>query len=219
MLRPARQILDFLLPEMENKRGSLVVVLAGYRKPMEDLMAFNEGLPSRFPSAFTFPDYEDAELLSILRGVLAADTPRFTLRDDRHARILSRRLGRMRGQVGFGNARAVRNAYERAVARQSARVLRERAEGGAPDPLLLERDDLLGPKAVDAVACPALAQLRAMRGLGQVKGAVESLLELVRTNAELEEQERPVRDLNLNRVFVGNPGTGGWGRSCGREGR
>ncbi len=42
------QVLDYLLPEMENRRGKLVVVLAGYAKPMEELMGHNEGLPSRF---------------------------------------------------------------------------------------------------------------------------------------------------------------------------
>jgi hypothetical protein len=43
------QVLDYLLPEMENRRGKLVVVLAGYKKPMEErVMAYNEGLPSRW---------------------------------------------------------------------------------------------------------------------------------------------------------------------------
>lgn len=42
------QVLDYLLPEMENRRGKLVVVLAGYQEQMEGLMAHNEGLPSRF---------------------------------------------------------------------------------------------------------------------------------------------------------------------------
>lgn len=42
-------MLDALLPEMENRRGKLVVVFAGYKKQMEGLLAYNEGLPSRFP--------------------------------------------------------------------------------------------------------------------------------------------------------------------------
>ena len=40
---------------------------------------------------------------------------------------------------------------------------------------------------------------------------MDDLLGLIRTNAELEEQERPLKEVNLNRVFLGNPGTGGDG--------
>lgn len=41
-------MLDTLLLDMENRRGKLVVVFAGYQKQMEELLAHNEGLPSRF---------------------------------------------------------------------------------------------------------------------------------------------------------------------------
>jgi hypothetical protein len=34
---------------------------------MEDLLSYNEGLPSRFPSQFTFDDYQDDELLAIFQ--------------------------------------------------------------------------------------------------------------------------------------------------------
>jgi hypothetical protein len=34
------------------------------------------------------------------------------------------------------------------------------------------------------------------------------LLRLIKMNAELEEQERPLKNVCLNRVFLGNPGTG-----------
>lgn len=37
---------------------------------------------------------------------------------------------------------------------------------------------------------------------------MHDLLGLIRTNAELEEQERPLKEVALNRVFLGNPGTG-----------
>ncbi|KAG2452041.1 hypothetical protein HYH02_003079 [Chlamydomonas schloesseri] len=208
------QVLDALLPELENRRGKLVVVLAGYKKPMEELMAYNEGLPSRFVQEFTFADYSDEELFTIFNDLIANDpavpdpAKRFKVADVKHLRIAARRLGRQRGMTGFGNARAVRNAYEQAQRRQSARVLKERGAGGAPDPLLLQRDDLLGPKHLDVSSCSALRELEAMRGLKAVKQAVSDLLGLIRTNAELEEAERPLKEVNLNRVFLGNPGTG-----------
>ncbi|KAG2495742.1 hypothetical protein HYH03_006339 [Edaphochlamys debaryana] len=203
------QVLDYLLPEMENQRGKLVVVLAGYRKQMDDLMAHNEGLPSRFAQEFTFPDYSDDELHTIFKNLIESDkAPRFTLADPRHLRIAARRLGRGRGMTGFGNARAVRNTFEAAQRRQAARVLAERDAGGQPDPLRLEREDLLGPRHLDASGCAALRELRGMRGLAAVKQQVDDLLGLIATNAELEEAEQPPKQVNLNRIFLGNPGTG-----------
>eukprot|EP00397_Hematodinium_sp_SG-2012_P000289 GEMP01000289.1.p1 GENE.GEMP01000289.1~~GEMP01000289.1.p1 ORF type:complete len:2487 (+),score=732.48 GEMP01000289.1:46-7506(+) len=200
------QILDYLLPEMENMRGKLVVVVAGYAKKMDDLFAHNEGFPSRFPHTFTFADYTDAELLAIFLDIIQVSP--FHLKEDRVARIATRRLGQQRGAVGFGNARAVRNLYDNALTQQATRVLRERDEGRSPDPFLLERDDVLGPRGINAKSCPALAQLEAMRGLQSVKNSIQTMLKTVETNAELEEQERPMRQMTLNRVFLGNPGTG-----------
>ncbi|MEW5300661.1 MAG: hypothetical protein WDW36_003575 [Sanguina aurantia] len=202
------QVLDYLLPEMENKRGTLVVVLAGYQEPMEALMAYNEGLPSRFPLEYTFADYTDAELCIILNGVIAADTPTFRLQDPRHAVIAAQRLGRMRGTFGFGNARAARNLYEATLTRQSARVIRQRQQGLKPETMLLEREDLLGPMHIDHASSKALRELSVMQGLGSVKASVDSLLQIIRTNAEREELGKPVQEVCLNRVFLGNPGTG-----------
>ncbi len=66
------------------------------------------------------------------------------------------------------------------ITRQSARVLAERAAGASPDPLLLVREDLLGPKDLDASGSAPLQKLRAMRGLHRVKESVELLLELIK---------------------------------------
>ena len=101
-----------------------------------------------------------------------------------------------------------------AITRQSGRVLRERGQGLEPDKLALQRDDLLGPKGVDSQSSEAIRELEAMQGLGRVKEAVSMLGELISTNAELEEVEMPLKRVCLNRVFLGNPGTGAtWCRS------
>ncbi|KAL6759018.1 P-loop containing nucleoside triphosphate hydrolase protein, partial [Haematococcus lacustris] len=202
-------VLDYLLPEMENRRGKLVTVLAGYQKQMESLLGYNEGLPSRFSRCITFPDYSDKELLKILLDIIAEGKPQpFKLQDEKHARIAARRLGRQRGTVGFGNARAVRNFYEQAVARQSARCVEEQQRGWYPNLWLLRRDDLLGPKQLDVSSSSALQELQAKVGLQSVKDSVANLLQLIATNVELEEAEKPVKEVALNRVFLGNPGTG-----------
>ena len=47
-----------------------------------------------------------------------------------------------------------------------------------------------------------------MIGLRSVKNSVETLVEMIRTNAHLEEQEKPLDHVSLNGCFIGSPGTG-----------
>jgi hypothetical protein len=206
-------ILDMLLTEMEEWRGKLVVVFAGYKKPLEDLFAHNVGLPSRFNSTFEFEDFTDTELTTVLLSGFKA-LQGYTLESEKHVRIAARRLGRQRGQVGFGNARAVRNFIEKVQELQSARLLRERRSSGAStkagrELYLFRRDDLLGPRVTASFmqSSKALKELNAQIGLEEVKESVAALLSTLETNSELEENEGKLQEVLLNRLFVGNPGT------------
>ena len=135
---------------------------------------------------------------------------KFTVSDAKWSRIAIRRLGKGRGRLGFGNARAVRNLFETTRNRQAARIEQERKHRRSPNIFLFERNDLLGPRAdMDSLKrSRAYQTLLAMEGLKEVKAAVEQLLTLVQQNAVREDAEQPMLDIALNRVFVGNPGTG-----------
>jgi hypothetical protein len=69
--------------------------------------------------------------------------------DESYLRMLSMRLGRCRGQVGFGNARVVRVAFEAARTRQATRIRELQEQGIACNIFLLTRDDLLGPMVTE----------------------------------------------------------------------
>jgi Cdc6-like AAA superfamily ATPase len=117
---------------METYRDSLVVAFAGYKKDMDKLFEYNEGLPSRFPETLSFPDYTDEQLLAILCSLMASkksstgnsgnssssssSSLRFAAAvdggDDRWAKVAVARIGRLRGTRGFGNARAVRTLFD-----------------------------------------------------------------------------------------------------------
>lgn len=79
-----------------------------------------------------------------------------------------------------------------------------------PLPPLLNSSLLLPLSSQEALGrSAALAELRALDGLSEVKSEVEALLDAAVANAAKEEAEEPVQhDLKLHRVFVGNPGTG-----------
>ena len=49
-------------------------------------------------------------------------------------------------------------------------------------------------------------ELERMLGLESVKRSVNGLLRLIETNTEREENEQPLQEVALNRIFLGNPG-------------
>ena len=183
----------------------------------EQLLAFNSGaLNSRLRRRYALPDFDDAELTQLIHSQLKSTRPKYGVSDDKYVRIAARRLGKGRGAVGFANARATKALLEAALERQTARVLAERRAaagsggGGAVDIFELNRLDLIGapPALLTPENCAPLRALREMEGLGHVKGSIDALLKIAESNAQREELELPPSEVSLNRIFLGNPGTG-----------
>ena len=59
-----RECLTELTKALEDCRGDLVVIVAGYSKPMEKFFDSNPGLKSRFNTFIEFPDYTADELVA-----------------------------------------------------------------------------------------------------------------------------------------------------------
>lgn len=208
-----KAVLDYLLAEVENLRGKVSFVIAGYDKQMETFFAHNPGFPSRFPIQMRFNDYSDDELLKILqRQVDRKYKGRMAIEDGPdglYFRIAARRIGRGRGKEGFGNARAVENALAQMEKRQSTRLRQARRSGAKPDDHFLTKEDIIGPEpSATLVNCKAWQRLNEMIGLAEVKQEVRILLDSLTTNYQRELEEEPLMSFSLNRVFIGSPGTG-----------
>jgi hypothetical protein len=115
-----REAIDGIVKQVEDRRGSMVVILAGYPAEMAALIAANPGLESRFPKTIHFPDYTDDELLAIL-GALATKL-RYHLTADAEEAAVTWFAAHRRGR-GFGNGRLARNLFEAAVGRHASRLL------------------------------------------------------------------------------------------------
>jgi SpoVK/Ycf46/Vps4 family AAA+-type ATPase len=208
------QVLDFLLAEVENLTGKIVFVLAGYQRPMEKFFAHNPGLPSRFPHELKFEDFDDTELMTILEIWIEKTWKSQMKVDDElgglYCRILARRIGRGRGQEGFANARAVENVMAKVTERQTERLMKCRRQGGSQvDDFFLDREDMIGPDPSQGLrSSKAWQTLQDMIGLAEVKRTVESLMDTIQYNYRRELDEQPVVGYSLNKVFLGNPGTG-----------
>ena len=116
-----REAIEVLLKNMEDRRDDLIVIAAGYSGLMEKFIHSNPGLESRFNKYFYFEDYTGPQLMEIFQSmcqkngyVLSPEAAQWAEQD-----FLSLYEGR---DENFGNARDVRNLFEKAVSRQSDRV-------------------------------------------------------------------------------------------------
>ena len=116
------EAVDTLVKMMEDHRDDLVVIVAGYREEMEQFLRSNTGLISRFNKFITFEDYSEQQLLEILT-VMAEQAGMVV--EDTAVKKLGLYLASMNEQErrDFGNARGVRNVFERMIVNQANRIV------------------------------------------------------------------------------------------------
>ena len=121
-----QEAISTLLKRMEDDRDKLVVIIAGYPDEMKRFIDSNPGLQSRFTRYINFPDYTDQELFDIFKLYLKKN--QYTITDDA-AELLRNNLNYVVAHKtkNFGNARYVRNIFERAIEQQANRLSTKRS--------------------------------------------------------------------------------------------
>jgi probable Rubsico expression protein CbbX len=133
------EAIEILLQVMENQRDELVVILAGYKEPMDKFYESNPGLSSRIANHIDFPDYTTPELLQIAKLMLQDQQYRLTP----DAEIaLEKYIERRKEKPLFANARSIKNALDRARMRQANRIFDSRGQ-------VLTKKDLVNLEASD----------------------------------------------------------------------
>ncbi len=116
-----QEAIDILLKRMEDYRDRLVVVVAGYTDEMTTFIESNPGLKSRFNRYFYFDHYKPEELLAIFASM--AGKSHFNLTPATRNKLL-RIFEELYGSrdKAFGNARLVRNLFEKSIEKQANRL-------------------------------------------------------------------------------------------------
>src|SRR5215472_5014870 len=216
--RFGNEAVQALLKRAEDDRDNLIVVLAGYQRQMEDFLASNPGLNSRFAMRVKFGGYSPAELLALAQAALAQ---RGESLDPEAAATLARMMddvGRRRVADELGNGRFVRNLLEKAGQARDVRVMAGGPEPPAAELMTLRAGDLerafseLTSRFRGYTEAPtvedALAELDELIGLEPVKRQVHEIAAQLRVARLRDRQGLASQPPARHFVFTGPPGTG-----------
>ncbi|GHA52922.1 MULTISPECIES: right-handed parallel beta-helix repeat-containing protein [Streptomyces] len=219
-----QEAVETLMKLMEDHRDEIVVIVAGYSEQMDQFLASNPGMASRFARTVEFPNYSTGELVTIVRGLCAKHYYELS---DSAMEALRRYFEDVPKGPTFGNGRVARQVFEEMISRQASRLAAD-PPGDDYELNVLTGDDVLtapvaktgtereepgkgavpGSTAVasgpGARAEAAVRRLRAMSGLASAREALTSRL------LELAESRAPAADLvrSAGVVLDGPPGSG-----------
>jgi probable Rubsico expression protein CbbX len=141
------EAIEILLQVMENQRDDLVVILAGYKQPMDKFYESNPGLSSRIANHIDFPDYSVEELLKIAKMML--DEQQYQLTPEAEI-ALREYITKRKEKPLFANARSIKNALDRARMRQANRIFDSRGQILTKKELVnIEAEDILQSTVFD----------------------------------------------------------------------
>jgi Cdc6-like AAA superfamily ATPase len=173
---------------------------------------YNSGLKSRLEhNVFNFADYTVEELARIFQKQVARDKGGWAIESEGAALVAARRISRSRGAKGFGNARASDTLRKHAIEAAYTRFAEEEERSGVKSPHIILLSDIIGPSPMNNPAIASLLKQVHKAGWDLENGPYEKFCLIVRQmeeNYQLELQGLPPRDIQLNALMVGPPGTG-----------
>lgn len=203
-----REAIDALVKGVEDHRNEFVVILAGYREEMQELISTNVGLESRFTKFIDFPDYTEEELLEIAKLMASEQHYKFSADGEL---AFKEKITKKKVNKKFGNARAVRTLMSDAYSEKAINF--DANETSVDYMTILTPADFGIDLSKDSAqkAKDAIAKLDKLTGLKDVKYEIKSTVKMV----DYLKQEREEGNLdninitnNLHMCFAGNPGTG-----------
>lgn len=117
-----QETIDTLLKLMEDYRDNLVVIVAGYPKLMKKFIESNPGLASRFNKYIVFDDYNQQELIEIFEYMCMDSSYEL---EEKGKEFLATHIKELLSEKSenFGNARTMRNIFEKSIASQANRIM------------------------------------------------------------------------------------------------
>ncbi len=207
-----------ILTEISDGQGDIAIMVAGYPAEMKEFINSNPGLKSRFKNYFHFEDYTPDELMQIAQFAAKKKSVDFSPEASDMIQPSIIRAYRKRDRT-FGNARLAYRTVDEAKMAMGIRVMKKLGEAEINKDLVskIELEDVKeilkeGRKNIvdipidEELLSEALAELKELTGLDNIKQEINDLVKLVRFYRDMKKDFR--KAFSIHSVFTGNPGTG-----------
>ena len=178
-----QEAIDTLLKAMEDHREDLVVIVAGYDGLMEKFIHSNPGLESRFNRYLHFDDYSIDEMAAILD--LNLKKGQYKLTEDGREAARQYISDANTSSISFGNARGVRNVFERLLVAQANR-LAQSADLSKEDLMTITAEDVQAARESDE---KMIAAEKAQQAL--IQSAEDTIAELTKLAKDIPVKLEP----------------------------
>ena len=184
---------------MDLYKDRFIVIFAGTTREMNEFINSNPSLMSRIGYEFDFPNFSKSELMQIFDDEVKGNE--FTLEDGVSQKI-ENLVTKARITKGFGNARYVKNLFDRLVVVHAGNCTDDSKlkviENKDIDSYIETKKDKA--RTVDDI----LAELNSLIGLKTVKEQINGFVSVMELNKKLDRST----DFNMHMIFKGNAGTG-----------
>jgi SpoVK/Ycf46/Vps4 family AAA+-type ATPase len=203
-----KEALETILKAAEDCRGDIVIILAGYKNEMNQLMEMNPGLKSRFNKFLSFEDYSEDELLQIAKRQLDKECYHLTPTGEKaFMQVISKR----KVDEKFGNAREVELVIRSAIEQKALNIDFNKLDSMDNTELRTITAAEFGvnlEESTEERIRKSYDGLDRLIGLDNVKKKIRNLISYV--DYQKAEKDRGMIDSmpSLHMVFSGNPGTG-----------
>ncbi len=189
-----------LIKAMEDHKGELIVIFAGYKDEMRRFEKTNPGISSRIGYRFEFEDYTSEELVEMFSKQVTGSG--FSIDADAIARAKTV-MDYYRRKQNFGNGRFVSRLWQDTLTKHSANYNETTvmAISEADIPSVAEMNNTSIKKSNNA-------SLDNIIGLKEVKEQMKTFESWVKFSMDAREKGLNLPAASLHMIFTGNPGTG-----------
>ena len=191
---------------MEDNKGNLVVIFAGYSKEMQEFIRANSGIQSRIGYTFEFADYTEDELFDIFK--LKSDKIGFTI-DAGAEKRLREIINFGRNRKNFGNGRYVDNILQKTLTKQASLDLKDKDILKLTEKSIPTIEEIMTQSSGERNPDKISELFDEIVGMENVKKEIIALGKYAQFRNKLSKTaENSLPEMRLHMLFNGDAGTG-----------